>query len=66
LTEELLERYSHAIESLTLLPSGGGRFEVVVGDDLVYSKKATGRHAEEGEVAKLFEEKTGAEAAEAE
>jgi selenoprotein W-related protein len=33
----------------------------MVGDDLVYSKKATARHAEPGEVASLFEEKTGIE-----
>ncbi len=47
------------IESLTLIPAGGGKFEVTVGDELIYSKKATGRHAEPGEVAGLFEQKVG-------
>ena len=35
------------------MPSTGGVFEVDVGDVRVYSKKATGRHAEPGEVARL-------------
>lgn len=58
---ELLDKFRFNIDSLTLLPSGGGRFEVVVDDDLIYSKKAMGRHAEEGEVRRLFRTKTGAD-----
>lgn len=30
------------IRSLTLIPAGGGVFEVTVNGDLIYSKKATG------------------------
>ncbi len=56
---EMLEKYTPVIEQFTLIPSGGGRFEVTVDDQLIYSKKASGRHAEEGEVARLFEEATG-------
>jgi selenoprotein W-related protein len=63
LTEELLSLYTPAIESLVLIPSAGGRFEVKVDDNLLYSKKATGRHAEPGEVVKLFQETTGVEPA---
>ena len=48
--EALLEAFEHRIESLTLIPSKGGVFEVVAGDTLVYSKKETGRHAELSEV----------------
>jgi selenoprotein W-related protein len=40
------------LSELTLIPSGGGVFEVTLGDDLIYSKKATGRHAEYDEVLK--------------
>lgn len=40
---------------MKLIPSGGGRFELVVNGDLVYSKKSTGRHANEGEVLSIFE-----------
>ena len=32
------------------MPSSGGVFEVTAGDELLYSKKATGRHAEYEEV----------------
>ena len=59
MTDELLQKYTSAIESLELLPSSGGRFEVMVGDQLIFSKKSIGRHAETNEVAKLFEEATG-------
>ena len=51
MTEELLKDFEPDITELTLLPSDGGRFEVTVNDQLVYSKKATARHAEYSEVA---------------
>ena len=47
--EALLE-FEHHIDELTLIPSKGGAYEVVVDGDLVYSKKETGRHAELHEV----------------
>jgi len=53
LTTELLGKYENLIESITLLPSDSGAYEVTVNGKLVYSKKATGRHAEPGEVAEL-------------
>ena len=60
MTEELLGLYSPVVKDLTLIPSSGGRFEVKVNDELIYSKKATGRHANPGEVAALFAAQTGA------
>lgn len=33
-----------------LIPSTGGKFEVTVNGELVFSKKELGRHAEDGEV----------------
>lgn len=33
-----------------MIPSGGGVFEVMLDDDLVFSKKGAGRHAEFDEV----------------
>jgi selenoprotein W-related protein len=36
-----------------LVPSDGGRFEVVVNGQLLYSKLATRRHANPGEVVEL-------------
>ena len=53
MTTELLGKYENLIESITLLPSDGGVYEVTVNGKLLYSKKATGRHAEPGEVAEL-------------
>lgn len=48
-------QWPSVIESLTLIPSDGGVFEVEADDRLIYSKKRTGRHAQEGEVERLFE-----------
>ena len=44
MAEKILTDYEHDISDLTLIPSGGGVFEITVGDELIYSKKATGRH----------------------
>jgi selenoprotein W-related protein len=51
---ELLREFEPEIETLTLVPSDGGRFEVSVNDQLLYSKLKTSRHAEAGEVARLL------------
>ncbi len=50
LANELLKEFEYDIGNLTLVPSDGGRFEITVGDELVYSKLETRRHAEPGEV----------------
>lgn len=42
------------VNSLELIPSGGGRFEVAVDGELVFSKKALGRHARAGEILGLL------------
>ncbi len=59
LTDELTKNYTPNLATLTLIPSQGGVFEVLADDIVIYSKKAMGRHAEAGEVARLLEEKTG-------
>ena len=48
---QLLDDFEPSIGQITLIPSDGGRYEVLVDGDLVYSKKATGRHAEYEDVA---------------
>ncbi len=53
LTADLLKEIEPGIASVELIPSQGGVFEVEVNGDLVFSKKATGRHAEESEILKL-------------
>jgi selenoprotein W-related protein len=52
---DLTKQYELDIKSIALVPSDGGRFEVTVDDQLVYSKLKTGRHAEEGEVLGLVQ-----------
>ena len=57
MADKILEEFEHQIESFTLIPSGGGVFEVIVGDELVYSKKETGRHTDYDEVGPLVRAK---------
>jgi selenoprotein W-related protein len=59
LTEELLKNYEHVIESIALVPSDGGRFEVTANGQLLYSKLALHRHAEPGEVLGLVKNLVG-------
>ena len=54
---DLLSDYQHIIESLTLVTGGKGVFDVEVDGELLYSKHATGRHAEPGEVLGLFRDR---------
>jgi selenoprotein W-related protein len=53
LANDLLKNFEPQIESITLIPSDGGRYEISVNDQLIYSKLQTGRHAEPGEVVGL-------------
>jgi len=57
--DELLKNYEHLIETITLVPSDGGRFEVTVNGELLYSKLETHRHAEPGEVLGLVRKLAG-------
>ena len=44
MADKLLSTFGSQIAQLSLRPSSGGRFEVTVDGELVYSKKATGKH----------------------
>ena len=59
LAEELLRNYEHILEEMTLVPSDGGRFEVTVNGQLLFSKLALHRHAEAGEVLGLVRKLVG-------
>ncbi len=59
LTDELLKNYEHVIETIMLIPSEGGRFEVTVNGQLLYSKLETHRHAAPGEVLELMKKLVG-------
>ena len=47
------------IAEIKLIPSSGGRFEVVHNGELIFSKVSLKRHAEPGEVAGLVEARIG-------
>ncbi len=54
---DLLHDYQHVIAELTLVTGSQGVFEVEVDGATLYSKQATGRHAEPGEVLTLFRQR---------
>lgn len=58
--ELLLDRFEEYIDEIALKPSDGGRFEVMVDGDLVFSKHALGRFPEEDELVRLVGERVGA------
>jgi selenoprotein W-related protein len=52
---EILREFEPDIDSLTVIPSDGGRFEVSVNGKLIYSKLQTGRHVNQGELVQLIQ-----------
>jgi selenoprotein W-related protein len=55
LADDLLQKFETKIESLTLVPSTGGRYEISVNGQLLFSKLKTGRFPEPGEVIGLVQ-----------
>jgi selenoprotein W-related protein len=55
LADDLLTNFEPEIESVTLVPSSGGRYEISVNDQLIFSKLQTGRHPEPGEIIGLVQ-----------
>jgi len=54
---DLLHDYQHVIDDVVLVTGSKGVFDVEVDGELLFSKKAVGRHAEPGEVLRLFRER---------
>ena len=50
LSSELLEEFSGEIANWTLIPSGGGVFEITIDGELVFSKKALDRYPDAQEI----------------
>jgi selenoprotein W-related protein len=61
LADQLLSGWAPIIENIELIPSSNGRFEVSLDGDLIFSKKALGRHAAPGEIVDLVRQRIGAE-----
>ncbi len=49
-----MDDFADDIGSWTLLPSGGGRFEVKINGELVFSKLKLGRHPKKAEIAQMI------------
>lgn len=56
---ELLGAWAPRITRATLLPSSGGRFEVTLDGELLFSKAALHRHPGPGEIRDLVAERLG-------
>jgi selenoprotein W-related protein len=61
LTDELLSGWAPIIEDIDLVPSSGGRFEVTLDGDLIFSKASLKRHAEPGEIVGIVRQRIGPE-----
>ncbi|MHB8573138.1 MAG: Rdx family protein [Candidatus Dormibacteria bacterium] len=59
LAAELLEGWGPVVSRLEMIPAGGGRFEVTLDGELIFSKAALKRHAQPGEVAGLVAARIG-------
>ena len=59
LAGELLGRWAPVMRTVELVSGSGGRFEITLDGELVFSKKAAGRFPKPGEVAGLFAKKLG-------
>ena len=60
MADELLANYQHVIKELRMITSSGGAYEITVNGELIFSKKRIQkRHAEPGEIFKLFVEIVG-------
>ena len=55
--EDLLRDYQHVIETLEVVAGSGGVFTVEVDGEVLFSKAVARRHAEPGEVLRLFRER---------
>ena len=51
-----LKDHVASISEISLIPADGGKYEISVNDDMIYSKLDTGRHAEPPEILAIFKE----------
>lgn len=57
LARTILTEHKDSFEELKLIPSHGGVLEVVLNDELVWSKKELDRYPEKGEVEEIVKNK---------
>jgi selenoprotein W-related protein len=56
-----MSNYQHIIDTFTFIMGTKGVFDLKVDGDLVFSKQSVGRHANDGEVLRLFRDYVGAD-----
>jgi selenoprotein W-related protein len=59
LADEVLGQWAPILTGLELQSGRGGRLEVSVDDELVFSKAELGRFPEDGEISRLLRERLG-------
>ncbi len=59
LGNELLSRWAPIVRALELRSASGGRFDIYLDGELIFSKQQARRFPKPGEVAGLFESKLG-------
>jgi selenoprotein W-related protein len=59
LASRVLNEFKQKITGLTLIPAGGGCFELTANGELLYSKLKTGQFPNEGELVDLVENRIG-------
>ena len=59
LATAVLVNWAPIFRDVRLETAGQGRFEVTLDGELVFSKASLGRHAEEGEIVRIFETRLG-------
>jgi selenoprotein W-related protein len=60
LAREVVDLWADRLSSIQLIPGSGGRFEVTLDGELIFSKADLDRHAEPGEVGRLIRDRLGA------
>ncbi len=58
MADHLLNSFKQNIDELIMLPSDGGRFEVEVNGELIYSKLRTGQFPGEGDIERAVRERS--------
>jgi selT/selW/selH-like putative selenoprotein len=56
----IVDRYDKYFEQISLKPSDGGRFEIVINDTTIFSKLESDRFPEDDELLDLVAEEIGA------
>ena len=59
MADDILSNYQHVVDRFTFITGSKGVFEFSADGNLLFSKKALGRHAEPGEILRLFQELIG-------